>query len=110
MLGKLARMLGKLARGLKGAVDWTTLLTAAVFIVVVGIVLVMGAYITKTFQTSLNTTDSLITNIFNAVLGVYNIFSSFLTPIGLVVVFVIIVTAIIFAVAYIRGAISTSGG
>lgn len=103
-------MLGKLAKRLKGAVDWTTLLTAAVFIVVVGIVLVMGAYITKTFQTSLNTTDSLITNIFNAVLGVYNIFSSFLTPIGLVVVFVIIVTAIIFAVAYIKGAIATSGG
>ncbi|MEM5821046.1 MAG: hypothetical protein QXP34_01855 [Candidatus Aenigmatarchaeota archaeon] len=103
-------MLGKLARRLKGAVDWTSLLTAAVFMVVVGVVLVMGAYITKTFQTGLNTTDPLITSIFDSVLGVYNLFSAFLGPIGVVVIFVIIIVAVIFAVAYIRGAISTSGG
>ncbi|MEM4680595.1 MAG: hypothetical protein QW038_02260 [Nanopusillaceae archaeon] len=95
---------------LKGAVDWVSLLMASVFIVVTGIVLVMGAYITKTFQTSLNSTDAIITKIFSSVLAVYDLFSGFLTPIGLVVLFTIIITAIIFAVAYIRGAVSSAGG
>jgi len=79
------------------------ILPAVITLAVVGISLVMLTYMTKTFQTSLNTSDSTITNIFNTLYGFYGLVASFLSPIGTVILMTVILALVIGLLYYFRG-------
>jgi NADH:ubiquinone oxidoreductase subunit 6 (subunit J) len=79
------------------------ILPAVITLSVVGIALVMLTYMTKTFQTSLNTTDSTITNIFNTLFSFYGLVASFLSPIGVVILMTVILALVIGLLYYFRG-------
>jgi uncharacterized membrane protein (UPF0182 family) len=83
------------------------ILPAVITLSVVGITLVMLTYMTKTFQTSLGTSDSTIDNIFNTLFGFYGLVASFLSPIGVVILMTVILALVIGLVYYFRG---VSGG
>jgi NADH:ubiquinone oxidoreductase subunit 6 (subunit J) len=79
------------------------ILPAVITLAVVGISLVMLTYMTKTFQTSLNSSDSTITNIFNTLFSFYGLVASFLSPIGTVILMTVILALIIGLLYYFRG-------
>jgi len=83
------------------------ILPAVITLSVVGISLVMLTYMTKTFQTSLNSSDSTIANIFNTLFSFYGLVASFLSPIGTVILMTVILALIIGLLYYFRG---TGGG
>jgi NADH:ubiquinone oxidoreductase subunit 6 (subunit J) len=79
------------------------ILPAVITLSVVGIALVMLTYMTKTFQTSLNTTDSTIANIFSTLFSFYGLVASFLSPIGVVILMTVILALVIGLLYYFRG-------
>ena len=79
------------------------ILPAVITLAVVGISLVMLTFMTKSFQTSLDTTDSTITNIFNTLFSFYGLVASFLSPIGVVILMTVILALIIGLLYYFRG-------
>jgi hypothetical protein len=79
------------------------ILPAVITLSVVGIALVMLTYMTKTFETSLNTSDSTVTNIFNTLFGFYGLVASFLSPIGVVILMTVILALVIGLLYYFRG-------
>jgi NADH:ubiquinone oxidoreductase subunit 6 (subunit J) len=79
------------------------ILPAVITLSVVGIALVMLTYMTKTFQTSLNASDTTITNIFNTLFSFYGLIASFLSPIGVIILMTVILALIIGLLYYFRG-------
>jgi len=79
------------------------ILPAVITLAVVGISLVMLTYMTKTFETSLNSSDATITNIFNTLFSFYGLVASFLSPIGTVILMTVILALIIGLLYYFRG-------
>ena len=79
------------------------ILPAVITLSVVGISLVMLTYMTKTFQTSLNSSDTTIANIFSTLFSFFNLVASFLSPIGTVILMTVILALIIGLLYYFRG-------
>ncbi len=78
------------------------ILPAVITLSVVGISLVMLTFMTKSFEQSLNTSDSTVTNIFNTLYGFYGLVASFLSPIGVVILMTVILALVIGLLYYFR--------
>lgn len=91
-VGLVYSLVRAVGRGLKGIAN---LVPTVVSLALLGFILVALAYTTSVFKESLNTTDSTITQIFDAITGFYSLVASFLSPIGTIVLMAVIIAIMI---------------
>jgi small-conductance mechanosensitive channel len=98
-------MLFELKRKLKGLQQLTN---AVVSLTVLGLIIVVMAYMTGSFKTALNSNDTTITNVFDKITGFYSTVANFLSPLGTIIIFSVILAIIIGVMAYFgRGGAGT---
>jgi len=84
------------------------IMPSVITLAVLGISLIMLVYMTDTFKTALNSTNSLVVAVFDKLFGFYDLVASFLSPIGVIIILTVILGLVIGLLAYFRGVSGTA--